>query len=150
MRDPTVIIDTGPLVAFLVEDDIHHAWSVSALKSLLAPFLTCEPVLTETYHLVHRLPCGSRRFFDLLDSGLLLVDVSLLAERRALSKLALKYSDLPMSLADACIVRLAELNPGSAVFTVDGHFRIYRKNGRQVIPTIMPPISAKRRSGRHE
>lgn len=43
-----------------------------------------------------------------------------------------------MSLADACRVRLAELNPDTSLFTLDHHFRVYRKNGRQLIPVIMP------------
>jgi predicted nucleic acid-binding protein len=49
-----------------------------------------------------------------------------------------KYRDLPMSLADACLVRMAELNPSAKVATLDHHFTIYRKNGRQAIPTLMP------------
>jgi hypothetical protein len=49
-----------------------------------------------------------------------------------------KYSDVPMSVADACLARMAEQIPGSSVFTLDGDFRIYRKHGRQVIPLIVP------------
>jgi uncharacterized protein len=95
-------------------------------------------VLAETFFLVSRQPDGVRRFFDLLGSGLLVVDFSLIAEREPLWKLIHKYEDLPMSLADACLVRLAELNPGASVFTLDSHFRVYRKHGRQQIPLIMP------------
>jgi predicted nucleic acid-binding protein len=61
-----------------------------------------------------------------------------MAEQKALAKLVAKYSDLPMSLADACLVRMAEVNAGSSVFTLDGHFNVYRKHGRRIIPTIMP------------
>jgi len=46
---------------------------------------------------------------------------------------------VPMSLTDACLVRLAELNAESLIFTLDGDFRIYRKHGRRTIPTVMPP-----------
>lgn len=49
-----------------------------------------------------------------------------------------KYRDLPMSLADACLVRMAELNPAAKVATLDHHFTIYRKSGRQMLPTLMP------------
>ena len=62
----------------------------------------------------------------------------MLRERQALWKLIRKYEDLPMSLADACLVRLAELHPAARVFTLDSHFRVYRKNGRQQIPVIIP------------
>lgn len=139
MPEGRIIADTGPLVAFLVKEDRHHSWAVEQFKELPAPFLTCEPVLTEAFHLVQRLKGGKQRFFALLGAGLLTVEFDLVAEQRALGNLVRKYADLPMSLADACVVRMAELSPGASVFTVDSHFRIYRKNGRQVIPSILPP-----------
>jgi len=61
-----------------------------------------------------------------------------LAEREALRKLTHKYADLPMSLADACVVQMTEQIKGTVVFTADTDFRAYRKNGRQLIPFIMP------------
>ena len=133
-----VLVDTGPLVAFLVETDSHHAWAVERFQELPAPFLTCEPVLTETFYLVSRLHNGPRRFFELLSSGLLNVEFAVLAERAALRKLIYKYADIPMSLADACVVRMAEQIDGSLVFTTDNRFRAYRKNVRQLIPLIIP------------
>jgi predicted nucleic acid-binding protein len=134
----SILVDTGPLVAFLREAESVHAWVAARFKELPAPFLTCEPVLAETFFLVSHHPGGPRRFFELLKSELIAVDFTVLSHREALWKLIHKYEDLPMSLADACLVRLAELNPGASVFTLDAHFRIYRKNGRQQIPVIMP------------
>lgn len=133
-----VIVDTGPLVAFLLETDSHHAWSVECFHELPAPFLTCEPVLTETFYLVSRLHNGRRRFFELLGTGLLNVEFDVLAEREALRKLIYKYADVPMSLADACLVRMAEQNNDAIVFTTDQDFRTYRKNRRQLIPLAIP------------
>ena len=49
-----------------------------------------------------------------------------------------KYANVPMSFADACLVRMTELYPNSAVLTLDSDFRIYRKNKNQVIPVIIP------------
>jgi predicted nucleic acid-binding protein len=46
-----------------------------------------------------------------------------------------------MSLADACLVRMAELQPGAKVLTLDADFSVYRSQGRRVIPTIVPPRS---------
>ncbi len=138
MSSPAVLIDTGPLVAFLREAEAMHDWATARFQELPAPFLTCEPVLAETFFLVSRQPDGPRRFFDLLDSGVLQVEFSVLGEREALWKLIRKYKDLPMSLADACLVRMAELNAAASIFTLDFHFRVYRKNGRQQIPVIMP------------
>ncbi len=59
----------------------------------------------------------------------------LLARCNALLK---KYSDVPMSLADGCLVRLAENYPQSLILTVDSDFNVYRKNGTQLIPCISP------------
>ncbi len=133
-----LIIDTGPLVAFLVETDSHHRWAVERFHELTAPFFCCEPVLTEALYLVSRLHDGPRRFFQLLDSDFLKIEFDLLAERAELRKLIFKYADVPMSLADACLVRMTEQLDDAVIFTTDGDFRTYRKNGRQIIPIVIP------------
>lgn len=133
-----VIVDAGPLVALLVATDAHHDWTVERLRELRPPLVTCEPVLAEVAHLVRRVRNGLDRFVDLLTSDLLEVDLDVMAERTAIGRLLRKYSDRPMSLADACLVRLAELNDQASVFTIDGDFRVYRKHGRRAIPLITP------------
>jgi uncharacterized protein len=133
-----VIIDTGPLVAFLVKEEAHHPWVMEQFQHLAAPFLTCEAVLTEAFFLVRKLPRGKAMFFALINSGLLEIDFSIIAQGPALEKLVQRYGNVPMSLADACLVRLAKLHPQSVVFTLDQDFQIYRKDGRQPIPLLMP------------
>lgn len=135
-----IIVDAGPLVAFLVKEEDHHLWVKEQFQRWPAPFITCEPVLTETFFLVRRLPGGLTRFFALLNSGLLQVNISVLDESVSLGMLVQKYADVPMSLADACLVRLAELHSQSTIFTLDGDFRIYRRNGREPISSLLPPI----------
>ena len=49
-----------------------------------------------------------------------------------------RYGDSPMSLADACLVRLSELHSDCQVFTLDAHFRRDRRHGRHVIPLLAP------------
>jgi len=133
-----VIIDTGPLVAFLVKEETHHQWVMEQFQLLPAPFLTCEAVLTEAFFLVRKLPNGTTRFFTLVNSGLLEVDFSIIAEAAALEKLVQRYANVPMSLADGCLVRLARLHPQAVVFTLDRDFQIYRREGRQAISLLMP------------
>jgi len=133
-----IIVDTGPLVALLVKEETHHSWVKEQLRQLPAPFLTCEPVLTETFFLVRNFHQGTTKFFSLLNSGLLRVDFSAMNEATSLETLIQKYADVPMSLADACLVRIAELNADAAIFTLDYDFKIYRKQGRHVIPAIIP------------
>ena len=139
MAEARIIVDTGPLVAFLVAEDAHHAWAVDQFRQLSAPFFTCEPVLTEAFHLVGRLSGGHGRMHDLLDAGVLVVDFDVMASRQALRRHMDKYASLPMSLADACLVVMAEKHRRAPVFTVDQHFRTYRKHRREAIATVMPP-----------
>jgi predicted nucleic acid-binding protein len=133
-----IIVDTGPLVAMLVRTDDYHGWTVERLRDLRPPFMTCEPVLAEVAHLVRRVRQGIDRFVGLLLSDLLRVEFDLVEERAAVGRLLRKYADRPMSLADACLVRLAELHDRASVLTLDGDFAVYRKHGRRAIPLIVP------------
>lgn len=138
MPERPVIADTGPLVAYLVEREPRHDWAVEQFRSSPSPLLTCEPVLTEAFFLLRHTRNGAGRFFDLLDCGTLRIDFDLIAEARALHGLIRKYQDLPMSLADACLVRMAEILPTAVILTLDSHFAIYRKHGRQPLNVEMP------------
>jgi predicted nucleic acid-binding protein len=138
VAEARIIIDTGPLVALLVKGETQHEWVVKQFQNLPAPFVTCDAVLTEAFFLLRKLPYGTTKFFTLLNSGLLEVDFSIVTEHAALEKLVQRYASVPMSLADACLVRLAKLLPQSVVFTLDHDFQIYRRDGRQPIPLIIP------------
>jgi predicted nucleic acid-binding protein len=133
-----VLIDTGPLVAFLNRRDRFHDWAVAQLDEIEPPLLTCEAVLSESCFLLRHDPAGPTAVLDLVHNDLLRVGLNLQAEIVALRRLARRYSRIPMSLADACLVRLAELNADSVLLTLDSDFRIYRMHGRQVVPTLMP------------
>ena len=76
--------------------------------------------------------------FALLERGVLRMGLEIEEQLADLRVLMRRYRDRPMSLADACLVRLAELHPGSMVFTFDADFRIYRRHGNRVIPVLMP------------
>ena len=67
MAEARVIIDTGPIVAFLVKEETHHQWVIEQFQRLPAPFLTCESVLTEAFFLVRKLPHGTATFFGALE-----------------------------------------------------------------------------------
>ncbi len=94
-----IILDTGPLVAFLaamnrIERFLHEGWIQIAFQ-----------------------------FSN---------------EQQAVMNLMKRYRNIPMSFADACLVRMAELDEHGMVFTLDRHFRVYRKNGKRTIPLIIP------------
>jgi predicted nucleic acid-binding protein len=133
-----VLVDTGPLVALLDRRDRYHGWATRQLAGRRPPLLTCEAVLAEASHLLRNVHGGGPTLLELVRRRVLTAPFRLDEEVARVAKLMSRYADVPMSLADACLVRLAEQNEQSAVMTLDGDFRIYRKNGRQVIPTVMP------------
>jgi predicted nucleic acid-binding protein len=134
-----VLIDTGPLVALLNRRERHHPWVVNRLQSLAPPLLTCEAVLAEAAHLLRTLDPGAQALMALLDRNAVALGFQLNPQRESVAHLMAKYADVPMSLADACLVRMTELHPRARVLTFDGDFRVYRRHGRQVVPTVMPP-----------
>ena len=133
-----LICDTGPLIAFFNRADQHHAWAREQFDRITQPLITCEAVISEALFLLQDDGLASEPVFEALQRGKLLVDFSAREHWPDLRHLTRKYANLPMSLADACLVRMAELIPNSQVFTADRHFRIYRRHGRQLIPLLSP------------
>jgi len=132
------LLDTGPLVSFLASGVKYHAWAVEQWKRLRPPLLTCEPVLTEAAFLLKREGSDTDPLFALLERGVIRVALAVQEEQADLRALMRRYRNRPMSLADACLVRLSEIHTTAEVFTLDSDFRIYRRHGNKVIPVRMP------------
>ncbi len=132
------IVDTGPLVAFLDRAEKHHAWTVDQVRHLEAPLLVCEPVLTETMFLLARLPVAQDALLKLVENGVLQLSFHLDDHLPVVRALLAKYRETPMSLADACVVRMAELFDRHSVFTLDSDFSVYRIHRRKPLTLIMP------------
>ena len=133
-----LVVNTGPIVALLNSRDAHHAWTREVLDRVEPPLATCEAVLSEACFLVRKLDGGSAAVLELVSRGVLKVPFRLETELAAVRKLMSRYASVPMSLADACLVRMTELDEKATVLTLDGDFRIYRRNGRQAVPHISP------------
>ncbi|HEY3898602.1 MAG TPA: PIN domain-containing protein [Chthoniobacter sp.] len=133
-----VLIDTGPLVAALRGRDVHHAWARAHFEAATEPFATCEAVISESLFLLERARDGKEALCGLIERGIVVVRYSFDEELAETLRLVRRYSDTPMSFADACLVRMAEKRGDTVVFTTDSDFRTYRRNGRQVIPLIIP------------
>lgn len=136
-----VLLDTGPLVTFLAAGAEHHHWVCAQWKRLHPPLLTCEAVLTEAAFLLKREGVDTDPLFALLERGVLRIGMEIEDQLPDLRTLMRRYRNRPMSLADACLVRMAELHPNGVVFTLDNDFRIYRRHGNKVIPVLMPESS---------
>ncbi len=132
------IVDTGPLVAFLDRAEQHHRWVVAQVEELSPPLLVCEPVLAEAMYLLARFSRAQDALLGLFEIGALKIAFRIDEHVPALRKLHQKYRDTPMSLADACIVRMTEIYERHAVLTLDSDFTIYRKHGREPLVLIYP------------
>jgi uncharacterized protein len=134
----SVVIDTGPLVALLNRRERLHAWASSILDTIEPPIFTCDPVLSEACFLLQDVSGGQDAVMKLVSRGIVRSDFRVTSEIDSIRVLMKKFCDVPMSLADACLVRMTELDQQSVVLTLDSDFRIYRRNRRQVVPTISP------------
>jgi uncharacterized protein len=134
----TTIVDAGPLVAFYNEKDEAHEWARRHINAATSALLTSETVLTEAAYLTQRGGGNPRPLLQCLSTGILEVGISLENEAQDLARLMEKYKHLPMSLADACLVRLSEMVSDCRVLTLDRHFTIYRRFDRRIIPLIVP------------
>ncbi len=137
---PVAIVDTGPLVAFLDRAERHHRWVVAQIDELDAPLLVCEPVLAEAMYLLRLFPRAQEALFALLENGAISVAFRIQDHVAGLRSLHRKYLDQPMSLADACIVRMAEIHEQHLVLTLDSDFSIYRMQGRLPLKLIHPEL----------
>jgi len=133
-----ILIDSSTLVAIINKRDDFHDWAVQTIAKLAYPFLTCEPVITETCFLLKNVNNGEDAVMGLLSGSKIQIPFHISQEASVLRELMRRYQSVPMSLADACLVRMAGLYSESKVLTLDSDFRIYRKNRNQAIAVIMP------------
>src|SRR3990172_2328788 len=126
-----LLVDAGFLVALLSRRDAHHPWAVTQATQHAPPWRTCE-----AFHLLGSR--GAPALRALLQRRAVLASFDLNDDLEAVLKLLQKYADVPMSIADACLVRMSETLSDALVLTTDSDFRIYRRHSRQVIPCVMP------------
>jgi len=131
-----VIVDASFLVALWRKNDQNHPWAVQQARLHPPPWISCESVLSEADHLLAPDGCATLRLACRRGA----LRISPVGEDDFLPVLDLldKYADIPMSIADACLVRLTEILPDPLLLTTDSDFKIYRRLGRRSIPTRMP------------
>ena len=132
----SVLVDAGFVIALLSRRDRHHRWAVAQSPGLPPPWKTSDAVLSEAFHLL-----GSRgrpALRALLRRGAIVPAFDLADELDRVLGLMQKYADIPMSLADACLVRMSATLSDPLLLTTDANFRIYRRHGRQAIPAVLP------------
>lgn len=131
-----VVVDAGFLVALWRREDQHHAWAVAAARTHPPVWISCEAVFSEAEHLLG--PSGRASLRTACRRGALRLAPILAEETGAVLDLLDKYEDVPMSVADACIVRLTEVLSDVLVLTTDTDFKVYRRHSRRVVPCLLP------------
>jgi uncharacterized protein len=130
------IADTGFVVAFLNRLDKHHDWAAEIGLRAVEPFLTCGAVLAESAFLVE----STNKVMGLVQRGFLRIAFDLPKNIEEVAALAGRYDDRQPDLADLCLIRMSEIHEELPILTVDEKdFRVYRRNGREVIPIVCPP-----------
>jgi predicted nucleic acid-binding protein len=132
----SVLVDSSFLAALLRQNDRLLKWAAAQAAASPPPWHTCEAALSEAFHLLGKASVPG--LAALLRRRSLLISFALQREEEPVLKLMQKYFDVPMSLADACLVRMTETLPDPIVLTTDSDFLVYRRHGRQVVPCIMP------------
>ena len=133
-----VLLDTGPWVALLSSNDTHHKWAVEQFRRLPPPLLSCEAVVAETCFLLKRSGFDPSLPLQFIERGVVQLPFVLQEQIGSVSSLFKRYENVPASLADAALIRLAEINDSPLLITTDSDFHIYRRHGRQTIPLVTP------------
>jgi predicted nucleic acid-binding protein len=134
-----VLLDAGPLAALINPRDQWHAWARAQFAEIVPPLLTCQAVVSEACFLARRAHGGLAGILGLIERRVVVLDLTLKDHFDEVSALMHKYMDVPMSVADGCLVRMSELVGTCTVLTLDSDFRIYRRHKRQRIPLLLPP-----------
>lgn len=138
MKISATLLDTGPLVAYFDRSERFHDWSIAQFDLLDGHVFTCDAVVTEALFLLRRAQDAQQKLLAYIEDEVISLRFDLRDEIQAVRRLFLQYREVPISLADACLVRMTELFEHAPLLTLDGHFRVYRRNRRQHIRVIMP------------
>ena len=135
-----ILVDTGFLYALLDKDDAWHVRAVGASKAIQEKWITTWPVLTEAVHLVTRWLGAAPAVAlvrDVIAGDIVIWEMTSEACQK-LPALMKRYADLPMDLADASLVLLAEsLGHGRILTTDERDFRTYRWKSRAPFENLL-------------
>lgn len=133
-----VLLDTGPRVALLSRNDTHHQWAVEQFRLLLPPMLSCEAVVAETCFLLKRSGFDPSLALQFIARDVVQLPFTPREQIASVSSMFRRYRNLPASLADAALTRMAEIHDSPLLLTTECHFHVYRRHGRQSIPLVCP------------
>lgn len=122
-----ILVDAGPLIALIHKDDAQHARCVATLRSITEPLGTVWPAFTEAMYLLSFSWKAQKALREMVERGVVLLLPLEQHEVSRIRELMKKYKDLPMDLADAALVAVAEREKIRRIFTLDRRdFEVYR------------------------
>jgi uncharacterized protein len=124
---PGVLLDSGPLVALLSRNDANHKRATELFSSNTPPFRCCEAVITEACFLMKKVhAAGPAEVIALGQAGVYEVSFELEDHWMEIGWLLRRYAARPVSLADACLIRCAEIYQEPRILTFDSDFNTYK------------------------
>lgn len=132
-----ILIDSGPLIALFDRTDKYHLASVEFIKNNKSELITTIASITETLHLLDFSRKAQIDFLGWVNAGALSIEQITSNDLARIQELTIKYSDLPMDFADACLVFLGEKLNINGVATIDRDFDVYRLKGKETFTTYI-------------
>jgi predicted nucleic acid-binding protein len=133
-----VLLDTGVIVALLDRRESRHLDCSRTVETIQRPIVTCEAVIMESCHLLSHIPGASARVLDNVATGIFEIRLSLSQSAANIAANLRKYHDMPASMADSCLIHMAdELNTGD-ILTLDSDFRHYRWRKTKPFNLLIP------------
>jgi len=130
------LLDAGPLIAALSRQDEYHEWACEVLARVGPPFYSCPEAMAEAAAMTGQ----HAAIVEMIKSGEIILAFDLAEQADSVLALLKKYEDQEIDLADACLIRMSELNRDCRLITLDRtDFSVYRRNGRDLIPLFAPP-----------
>jgi len=126
-----ILIDSGPLIALFDRNDKYHLASVEFIKSNNSELVTTLASMTETLHLLDFNRHAQIDFLGWVNAGAITLEPITSDDLQRIKELTIKYADLPMDFADACLVFLGEKLNISTIATIDRDFDVYRLKGKR-------------------
>lgn len=136
-----VLIDSGPLIALFDRSDRYHIASVEFIKNNRSELVTTLASITETLHLLNFNRQAQIDFLAWVNTGAITLEQITVEDLLPIKKLTLKYADLPMDFADACLVFIAEKLTINEIATIDRDFDIYRLKGKKPFTRLIKIIT---------
>ena len=132
-----ILIDSGPLIALFDRNDKYHLASIKFIKDNNSELVTTLASVTETLHLLDFNRNAQIDFLGWVNAGAVTLESICIDDLQRIKELTIKYSDLPMDFADACLVLLGEKLNINTIATIDRDFDVYRLKGKKPFTTLI-------------